>query len=145
MRSVRGFFQAEVENKKILRAQEMTPADEEAEFQRCYEINKQWNADISVIREARLAKENAERHALIQQSLENKKISDQRFLAKIDEKIKREIENAPSFITRDNLDQAIEEALANPVDFNFSIDLQGKQYTGDERPEPVIRKPKPSA
>jgi hypothetical protein len=39
-------------------------------------------------------------------------------------------EQASSFITRENIDQAIEEALANPVDYNFSIDLQGNIHRG---------------
>lgn len=144
MRTVRHFFRQDVLAKQLLRAQEMTPADEEAEFQRCLEINAQWNEEISKVRDARLAKEDSERHEKIQKSLENKVVSEKRFVAKIDEKIKREIENAPSFITKDKIDQAIEEALANLTDYNFSIDNQGKIYTGDERPEPVKKtKPEP--
>lgn len=29
-----------------------------------------------------------------------------------------------TYILKENLDQAIEHALANPVDYNFAIDLQ---------------------
>lgn len=33
-------------------------------------------------------------------------------------------------IQRGQIERAIEEALANPVDFNFAIDLEGYVYRG---------------
>lgn len=39
-------------------------------------------------------------------------------------------EQSNTFIRREQIDAAIEDALANPSDFNFAIDLQGNIYTG---------------
>ena len=36
------------------------------------------------------------------------------------------------FIQPENMEKAIEEALANPVDVNFAIDLDGYVYRGKE-------------
>jgi small subunit ribosomal protein S26 len=134
MRSIRLFFRQEVKRKEQIVAQELTPADEEAEFQRCSSINDQWNLEIAKIRNERLAKENAERAEFIKSRLEAKKIRDEENLRKVDAIVKREKELAPTFVTRDNIDEAIEKALANPSDYNFSIDLQGAIYKGSERP-----------
>ena len=141
MRSVRAFFRDEVQRKKQIVAQELTPADEEAEFQRISAINDQWNLEISRIRDERLIKENAERAVYIKSRLEAKKVRDQENLAKIEEIVKKEKDNSITFITSANIDQAIEHALANPADFNFSIDLQGTIYKGGEEPGKASKKP----
>jgi small subunit ribosomal protein S26 len=134
MRSIRAFFREEVARKKQIVAQELTPADEEAEFQRCSALNEDWNLEIARKRDERIAKENAERAEFIKGRLEEKVIRDRIKMAKFEEIVKKEKENAPSFITSANIDQAIEQALANPVDYNFSIDLQGTMYKNNERP-----------
>lgn len=134
MRSVRAFFREEVEKKKQIAAEAVTPADEEAEFQRCSTINEQWNLEIAKNRDERLARENAERAEFIKGRLEAKKIREHETMMKIEETVRREKENSVNFITSANIDEAIEQALANPVDFNFSIDLQGTLYKGNERP-----------
>ena len=135
MRAVRTFLREEVERKKLIVAQEMTPADEEAEYQRCSSVNDEWNFEVSKIRNARIAKETAEQREFIQSRLELKKIRDAENLAKIEELVRKEKENAATFITRDNIDKAIEEALANPVDYNFAIDSSGVIHKGEKSAE----------
>lgn len=39
-------------------------------------------------------------------------------------------ERSKTFITAENIDEAIERALANPVDYNFAIDVEGNRYVG---------------
>lgn len=134
MRSVRAFFREEVESKKILRAQEMTPADEEAEYQRVSGVNEAWNLKCAQVRDARIARRNAKNREFIQERLDLKKVREAEFMAKIEEKVRKEKESSATFITRETIDQAIEHALANPTDYNFSIDLQGNIYEGSERP-----------
>lgn len=134
MRSVRAWFRDEVENKKLMVAQSLTPADEEAEFQRCSSINEQWNLEISKKRDARVSAENAERRAHIQKTLIYKAEKAKQVTEQVDEIVRKQKEASKTFITRDNVDKAIEEALANPTDYNFSIDLQGTMYKGSDRP-----------
>lgn len=141
MRSVRAFFREEVENKKAMKEASLTPADEEAEYQRCSAINEEWNLEIAKIRDARVAKENAERRAYILQRVEDKKVRDQQLLQEMEERVRKQKEEAPTFITRENIDQAIEVALANPVDFNFAIDRSGGKYLGTGKIEKPAEKP----
>lgn len=39
-------------------------------------------------------------------------------------------ERSKTFITAENIDEAIERALANHVDYNFAIDTEGNRYIG---------------
>lgn len=141
MRSVRAFFREEVQTKKEMREAALTPADEEAEYQRCSAINEDWNLEIAKIRDARVAKENAERRAYIAQRIEDKKVRDKNLLQEMEEQVKKEKAVASTFITRKNIDEAIEVALANPVDFNFSIDPSGNKFHGTGKPEKAAEKP----
>jgi Mitochondrial ribosome subunit S26 len=134
MRSVRAWFREEFENKKLMVAQSLTPADEEAEFQRCSSINEQWNLEISKKRDARVAAENAERRAHIEKTLIYKAEKEKQIAEEVDDIVRKEKAAAKTFITRDNVDKAIEEALANLTEYNFSIDLQGTIYKGSDQP-----------
>lgn len=49
-------------------------------------------------------------------------------------------ELSSTFITPETLDEAIDRALANPIDYNFAIDLQGQQYLGRDTPIPIREK-----
>lgn len=130
MSSVRGFLRDEVQAKKIQKAEAMTPADEEAEFQRCSAINEGWNFECSKIRDARVTQENAERREYIQKAVELNKARRQGHMQVIEERVRKQKEAAASFITSKNIDEAIEHALANPTDYNFSIDLEGNIHKG---------------
>jgi len=57
MRSIRAFFREEVQMKQQMLEQELTPADEGAEFQRVSAINDQWKLEIARIRDERLKEE----------------------------------------------------------------------------------------
>lgn len=51
-------------------------------------------------------------------------------------------ELSSTFITPENLEAAIDHALANPTDYNFAIDLKGNKYLGRDT---QITKPKEAA
>ncbi|CAO1397702.1 unnamed protein product [Diamesa hyperborea] len=132
MRSLRAFFREEVEQKKAVTSDDhivVSAEQEEAEFQRMKSINDQWNMEITKVRDARIAKENEERREFIAGRVELKKVREQVEYESIEQRVRNEKENSKTFITRDNIDEAIEFALANPVDYNFSIDLQGNIYS----------------
>ncbi|CRL02046.1 CLUMA_CG015061, isoform A [Clunio marinus] len=140
MNSVRAFFREEVMNKKKLIAQGQTPADEEAEFERCKSINDEWNQEIANIRDARYARIMKKRCEKLETSLDHLERIKELQMTKIEERVRIQKEKSTTFITRKNIDQAIEHALSNQVDFNFSIDLQGNIYKGDEKPGSVAKK-----
>lgn len=123
---------------EVLRQQEtstadhivLTPEKEEEEFQRCLDENAAWNAKIASEREVRLAKEREAKVAYVQERLDAHKLIKEERLEQANKRIQYEIQQSKTFITHDNLDQAIEVALANPVDYNFAIDMAGNIYQG---------------
>ena len=74
--------------------------------------------------------EAEERRARIRRELQEFDRSEMERLARVDnivEKHKSEMENR---IEPEDLEKAIEIALANPVDYEFAIDLDGNIYRG---------------
>lgn len=43
-------------------------------------------------------------------------------------------EASSTFITLETLDEAIDHAIANPVDYNYAIDMRGRQFIGRDTP-----------
>ncbi|XP_073691235.1 small ribosomal subunit protein mS26 [Garra rufa] len=89
-------------------------------------LNDAENFRIHQIREQRLLKEaeaaelkNREAAILRQQELED-------YIKEKERQILQLQEEAKNFITPDNLDQRIEEALDNPKNYNFAIDKEGR-------------------
>ncbi|EDW70690.1 small ribosomal subunit protein mS26 [Drosophila virilis] len=133
LRSVRQYLREEVVRQQETSTADhivFTPEQEEAEFQRCLEVNAAWNAQIAKEREVRLAKEREEKVAYIQERIEAGKLRAEEQRERADQRIRHEIEQSKTFITRDNLDAAIETALANPVDHNYALDLEGNMLRG---------------
>uniref|UniRef100_A0A1L8ECS9 Small ribosomal subunit protein mS26 n=1 Tax=Haematobia irritans TaxID=7368 RepID=A0A1L8ECS9_HAEIR len=133
LRSVRQYLREE--NQRIAETSTadhfvLTPEQEEADFQRCLQENEKWNREVALIREARLAKERQAKAEYVQERLSLAEEREEERMQKIEALVRKQKELSKTFITRENLDAAIEHALANPIDYNFSIDLQGNMYRG---------------
>uniref|UniRef100_D3TRB7 Small ribosomal subunit protein mS26 n=1 Tax=Glossina morsitans morsitans TaxID=37546 RepID=D3TRB7_GLOMM len=133
MRSIRLYLREE--NQRIAETTTMdhialTPQQEEEEFNRCLQENEKWNNEINKIRELRLAKEREETKAYVQEKLRLAEEREEELMQRIESLVKKEKELSKTFITHEKLDEAIEHALANPVDYNFALDLQGNIYRG---------------
>jgi small subunit ribosomal protein S26 len=135
MKSVRNYLREEVQNKKLQAELAFTPTDEEAEFQRCLEINEKWNSEIVKVRDERIAKERLERIKYIGERLEDKARREQDRRMRFESQIKKEKEISSTFITRENIDKAIEDALAMKVDYNFAVNLEGKIFRNEAAEE----------
>jgi small subunit ribosomal protein S26 len=135
MNSIRRFFINELEANKEKQAKLETPADEEAEFQRCLALNEQWNLEIAKNRDVRVNEMNEKRREQILKNLEGRVARAETLEQKIEEKVRKQKDASSSFITQDHVDKAIENALASPVSFNFSIDLQGVKSTDKKEAE----------
>ncbi|XP_016937603.3 small ribosomal subunit protein mS26 [Drosophila suzukii] len=146
LRSVRQFLREEnvrIDETSTVDHIVLTPEQEEAEFQKCIEANAAWNAAIARERDQRLAKEREEKVAYVQERLEARQVREEERREQANQRVLLEIERSKTYITRENLDAAIETALANPVDHNYAIDLAGNLYQGrsttqlpDASPEP---------
>lgn len=133
MRSVRSYLREEVEkNKAISTAGHLiiSPEDEALELERCRKINDEWNLECLKIREERNRKLAEEQKLKIAERLIAKEYRDAETLEKIEEIVRLEKEKSKTYITAEKLESAIEFALANPVDFNFAIDLRGNIFKG---------------
>ncbi|KAK5646814.1 hypothetical protein RI129_005278 [Pyrocoelia pectoralis] len=102
------------------------------DFLKCNAINDEWNQQIKVEREERVAKELEENIEDAKKRLEARNERQLIKLQNADEIVRHEIEASKDFITPEKLDAAIEYALNNPVDYNYAIDLDGNIIEGRE-------------
>lgn len=102
----------------------------EEDLKRCTSINEKWNKKQREIREKAISKqqENDIIAALEKVELEKKKIKEMK--ENIEEIVRKEKEQSKTFITAENIDAAIEQALANPVDYNFALISSGEKILG---------------
>ncbi|XP_014477864.1 PREDICTED: probable 28S ribosomal protein S26, mitochondrial [Dinoponera quadriceps] len=113
---------------------------EEEDFQACSAINDEWNANVAKIREAK----HVELRETYKKKAFEKMVKREAMLGnlreQVDEKIRKAKEEAVTFITAENIDAMIEECLANVVDHNRAIDLQGNWYDGKHPAMPTDEK-----
>ena len=75
-------------------------------------------------------KEAEERKVRIKQELEDFENREQERLVRVDKIVEKHQSEMERRIEPDQLEKAIEIALANPVDYEFAIDLDGNIYRG---------------
>ncbi|KAK2582968.1 hypothetical protein KPH14_009022 [Odynerus spinipes] len=130
MKSLKNYFEIEYKEGQIQFNEEVVNKAAEEDFIKCSLLNNEWNMRVAEDREIRLRKEREEKKELILQKLVKKEKRDATIEKKVTEHIKKLKEEAPTFITTTNIDKAIEEALANVVNHDFAIDLNGNFHTG---------------
>lgn len=92
--------------------------------------NEAENQRIATLRTERLKREMAEKKGEIAQELEEFSTNEKARLERAKEVIMRTEAAMAEAVKPDQLEKAIEEALANPVDYEFAIDTQGHIYRG---------------
>lgn len=140
IKSLRKFFY--LKHSVTLMAQadtEQLKKDFDEDFLRCQKINNEWNEVIRKQREERLAKELKADIEFAKNRLAERIKKKEEVLAKAEEIVRREKEQSKYFVTPENIDRAIEEAINNPIDYNFAIDLNGDKIIGREN-NPVEEK-----
>ncbi|KAK9509269.1 hypothetical protein O3M35_006619 [Rhynocoris fuscipes] len=141
MKSIRSFFKAHInDTSSNVENYAIVLEDEVEEHKRCIEINEKWNAEVKMLREQTLAKEKDAELEEILKIIEENKIKAEKRQQEIEEIVRKEKERAKSYITAENIDEAIDKALENVVDYNFAIDLEGNYYHGRN-----TKPPKPSS
>ncbi|XP_022123028.2 probable 28S ribosomal protein S26, mitochondrial [Pieris rapae] len=135
MRAIRRFYVEDwVREKSSLESatSEMSQRLEADEWLKCEELNDKWNKQIAADREERRKKEleAMEEFALLRMETKDKALKER--IERASEKIKKEKELSTTFVTRENLEETIENVLANPIDYNFAIDLKGNICEGRE-------------
>ncbi|XP_050302440.1 probable 28S ribosomal protein S26, mitochondrial [Anthonomus grandis grandis] len=109
------------------------------DFDACKAINDKWNEEIRVIREKRMEEmlQNDIEFAQKRMELELEKRHQLQELA--ESLVRKEKDVSSSFITAENIDEAIDKALESFVDYNFAIDETGEKIVGRETPVPVMQ------
>ncbi|XP_030247501.1 small ribosomal subunit protein mS26 [Sparus aurata] len=130
MRALRLEFKEEVLRKKYEQetgslAEERARLEAE-EHRALMAWNNEENLRLLKLRTLRIqqAKEEAERKEL--EAAIKREEKQQEFLKEKEREILQLQEDAKNFITLENLDQRIEEALDNPKNYNFAIDKEGR-------------------
>ncbi|XP_046385777.1 probable 28S ribosomal protein S26, mitochondrial [Ischnura elegans] len=139
VKSIRSYLENEYKmSTKELPEQNLAVEDEE--IAHALKVNELWNKEVKAIREKRLAKEaEEEREQILERMIIADKEAEEQLLL-IESIVKQEKGKASSFITPEKLDEAIEYALANPVDYNYSIDLDGNTVYGLKAKPEVVEK-----
>ncbi|XP_045454492.1 probable 28S ribosomal protein S26, mitochondrial [Melitaea cinxia] len=143
MRAIRRFYHEEmIKEKSSLESadSEMSQKLEADEWEKCVKLNEQWNMQVAAEREERRKIELAAMEEYALKRMEAKDMELQERILRASEEIKREKELSSTFITPDKLEAAIEHALANPVDYNFAIDLKGNVILGRDTQVPKPEK-----
>ncbi|PSN50038.1 putative 28S ribosomal protein S26 [Blattella germanica] len=131
MHAIRTYFLEEIQEtsaKSTVAIQEVK--DEEDEHIQCMKINEEWNQQVSLIREDRLKKDEEIRREKVLRALaiaEEKRNAEKE---RIEQLVREEKERSKFYITPENIDKAIDEALGSIVDHNFAIDTDGNIFRG---------------
>lgn len=104
----------------------------------CSAINDEWNAEVGKKREIRLAEMREKRKNSILMSMLKKEQQFEIQKEKLNEQIRKIKKESVTFITAENVDAAIEECLANIVDYNRALDLEGNWHEGKYPPVPPV-------
>lgn len=140
MKAIQQFLKAEAERKaNEVNVLHKSPEQIQAEWDSCFALNEAWNVEVAKVRAVRLEHDAIKTREYVLEKLAAKEEREQTRLAKAREIILHEKSQVDTFITPENIDKAIEHALANITDFNFAIDMDGNMYRGREgnTPEPV--------
>lgn len=99
---------------------------EEEQHRALMDWNAQENLRILKARILRVQKEEEEAENKKMEAAIQREQELQEFIKEKEKEILQLQEEAKNFITLENLDQRIEEALDNPKNYNFAIDKDGK-------------------
>lgn len=102
--------------------------------------NDKENEKQKTIREARIAEFNRREEEDMLELMAKETIELEAKNKQLNNMVLEEIERSKSYITKDKLEKAIEEALDNPVSYEFAIDLKGGLHY-DQTLHPYALKP----
>ncbi|XP_061698841.1 28S ribosomal protein S26, mitochondrial [Syngnathoides biaculeatus] len=130
MRALRVEFKEEVLRRKY-EEETGSMAEERArqeaeEHRNLMAFNSQENLRLLQLRLLRIQKETEEAERKKLEDAREQQLQQQEFIKQKEEEIAQLQEDAKNFITLDNLDQRIEEALDNPKNYNFAVDKEGR-------------------
>jgi len=103
---------------------------EEDEHLNMVKMNEEENQRIAELRATRLKVEAGERKVRITEELETFHENERERIAAADEMVERQTVEMENRIRVEDLEKAIETALANPIDYEYAIDNEGHIFRG---------------
>ncbi|CDW58811.1 TPR 11 and MRP-S26 domain containing protein [Trichuris trichiura] len=100
------------------------------EFKALLEENDVLNAKQADKREAKAAEKRRKIEEEVEAMVEKHVQETLAEMAKREKEVLEWIEKSKNFVTLDNMDEMIERALENPVDFNYALDTKGRMFKG---------------
>ncbi|XP_068977438.1 small ribosomal subunit protein mS26 [Bombus flavifrons] len=128
MKSVMSFFIEKQKKMEVSLDTNAVQKNMQQDFEICCSINDKWNKEVAMMREERLAREREARQEEIARRLQAKYERDLKLQMNVDKEIKKAKEEAQTFITSKNIDEAILNTLENIVNHNMAIDRNGNFY-----------------
>lgn len=101
---------------------------EDEEFKAALRRNEEENKRVAAARALRREEEMAQVKAYLLEQQSQYEEEQKVLSVKAREDVEIEMKRSSSFITKDKLTEAIEEALLNPVHYEWAVDRQGRVY-----------------
>ncbi|CAG7817070.1 unnamed protein product [Allacma fusca] len=114
----------------------------DAEIDSVIEANEKINAVVRARREKLDAEKWIKTEQEILQKKEELELQEHERLNLTEAEIKRQIERLASAIKVEDLDEVIEKALAQEIDYNFAVDTSGNIYAGRHNTGRISQAPK---
>lgn len=133
MKAVRAFLREEVMQAKLPSTTSVllkSPEQIQAEYDEAVKMNDEWNAECAKVRAVRIEKQMKDQEQYVLERLAAKEEREEELRLKVKAAIKLQQEESKHFITEENIDEAIERALTDIVDYDFALDLDGNMIKG---------------
>lgn len=130
MKAIRSYLHSEYNVKSVVIDTEVQEKEFLEDFNKCCKINDKWNEEVRYVREARRITELEKSKELALHRMDLQAERKRKIFELTEEMVRKEKKASVNFITPEKLDAAVEHAIANPVDYNYSIDLEGNLYHG---------------
>nr|SVE77308.1 EOG090X0FQ9 [Daphnia lumholtzi]SVE77926.1 EOG090X0FQ9 [Daphnia lumholtzi]SVE78556.1 EOG090X0FQ9 [Daphnia lumholtzi]SVE79184.1 EOG090X0FQ9 [Daphnia lumholtzi] len=131
MKSIRQyFFEQSLKQAESGEVAQMKHRLEDQEHERLMEENRLENEKTAMLREERLKIQAEKTQQNVLASLIKKEGEAKQHEIQIEDFLTKQM--STPFIQPENIEKAIEDALANPTNFNFALDLDGYVYRGKE-------------
>merc|ERR1711874_736302 len=131
-----------LKNSDVGEAAKLEAEREEEEHQKLLKENEEENLRVAQLRQKRLEEMKVETRVRIEVELEEAEEKERIRIETADAFVRQEAEEIDNSIKVENVQEAIEEALDNPVDYEFAIDTQGHIFTGRETKSKKVPKEK---
>merc|ERR1719187_1301416 len=120
----------DLKNSDTGKAGKIAAMKEDEEHFKMIQLNEEENKKVAARRVARLKVEAEERKIRIARELEEFGNREKERIAAVDQMVEKQKIEMENRIRVEDLEKAIEIALANPVDFEYAIDTEGNIFRG---------------